>query len=72
MEERIGFGVILLAPSAHERKRRNANVDLQADFQASWRGGRPVDRDRNTGAGTGGDLRARLLRFFLPLCELPE
>jgi hypothetical protein len=44
MEGRICFGVIVMAPSAHGLNAERLNVDLQA----SWRGGHPVDRDRNT------------------------
>ena len=67
MEECINLGVILQVPSAHTQAER-CNVDLQA----SWRGGHLVDRDRNTGAGPAGDIRAWLLRLLLPQCELPE
>jgi hypothetical protein len=68
MEERVCFGVIVVAPSAHEPNAERRNVDLQA----TWRGGHPVDRDSNTGAGAAGDIRTWLLRFLLPQRELPE
>src|SRR3979411_1129136 len=50
----------------------NQAEERNVDIQDSWCRGRSVGRDRNTGAGAAGDLRARLLRIFLPLRELPE
>jgi hypothetical protein len=54
--ERVSFSAILCSPQHGEMRC----------------GGHLVDRYRNTGAGAAGDLRAGILRFFLPQCELPE